>query len=608
MSTSFPCQLGRHERHGRRGHDVHGTGELLRCRLEQLDIRTDHLRGRGLHEHPTDEGIYRMQAELEAGHDAEVAASTADRPEQVRFVVGISPADRAVGRDDVGGDKAIDGESAAPHEASDAATGDETAEADRTRVAETQSETVGARRRRELDRGGAGLSPAGAGRRVDVDATAVVQVEDDPAVGATVSHHAVATATDRELDAAVEGVGDDAGDAIVVLHTDDGLRPPRDPAIELRARRLVASVAGQDDLSCLMKVLDRCHWLPSHRYPRPRRTALVSPTCTSNEHNGYRPTAPTDRRGRETSRSAATCSERALAREAVDDIAHPRRPEPLGERRRTSVARVLPRLTRSRTALGRCALEQHLDPALVVDERIEETQRLFRREPRAELTKRFSEARSGLLPRRRRRTGRLGSFAAGRTGRRAGPGAATGCVLTWIPLARLPSRLLFALRRSRCTGLRDPFLRLRHTEEPVDHLDVELGVAIARIDPKRVLVRLARLLELAHAEERVPALVVRDRAHARDALADADRVLVERRGMLTEDVQGVARVHVQLRQIGPLLQESAIAIERAGRIAGDIEAIGLAHGRPPARARDHPVEEERRKGARGERGDRPAAP
>jgi hypothetical protein len=43
-----------------------------------------------------------VQPVAEPGHDAEVAAAAADRPEQVRLVVGVDDADAAVGRHDLG--------------------------------------------------------------------------------------------------------------------------------------------------------------------------------------------------------------------------------------------------------------------------------------------------------------------------------------------------------------------------------------------------------------------------------------------------------------------------------------------------------------------------
>ena len=62
-----------------------------------------------------------VQAELELGDDAEVAAATAQRPEQIGVLVGRRAQYLAVGGDDLGGLQAVDGEAVAAHQAADAA-------------------------------------------------------------------------------------------------------------------------------------------------------------------------------------------------------------------------------------------------------------------------------------------------------------------------------------------------------------------------------------------------------------------------------------------------------------------------------------------------------
>ena len=77
-----------HERHRRRGHHVGDRRQLVRRGLRLGDEGGDHVRRRRQHEHPADDRADRVQAELEPGGDAEVAAAAADRPEQVRMGLG----------------------------------------------------------------------------------------------------------------------------------------------------------------------------------------------------------------------------------------------------------------------------------------------------------------------------------------------------------------------------------------------------------------------------------------------------------------------------------------------------------------------------------------
>jgi hypothetical protein len=49
-----------------------------------------------------------VQAQLERGHDAEVAAAAAQRPIEVDVLVGARTDAAAVGEDDLGGDEIVD--------------------------------------------------------------------------------------------------------------------------------------------------------------------------------------------------------------------------------------------------------------------------------------------------------------------------------------------------------------------------------------------------------------------------------------------------------------------------------------------------------------------
>jgi hypothetical protein len=123
-----------------------------------------------------------MEAHLERGRDAEVAAAAAQRPEEVGVLVGARGDDRAVGRDDLGPEQAVGREAMLarepPHTAAERVAGD----ADGRRRAGEGREA--ARRGRSDD--GAPLRARADARdppiRVDEDRRHRRRVHDDPAI------------------------------------------------------------------------------------------------------------------------------------------------------------------------------------------------------------------------------------------------------------------------------------------------------------------------------------------------------------------------------------------------------------------------------------------
>ena len=78
-----------HERHRRAGHDVGDRRELLGSGLGRRDEARDRVGGGRQEEHPAVRVAEFVEPVLEAGHDADVAAAAADRPEQVGLVRGV---------------------------------------------------------------------------------------------------------------------------------------------------------------------------------------------------------------------------------------------------------------------------------------------------------------------------------------------------------------------------------------------------------------------------------------------------------------------------------------------------------------------------------------
>ena len=128
--------LGRHERQRRRRHHVGDHRQLLGSRLGQGDEFRDHPGAGRQQQHAANDRGDRVQPVLEAGGHPEVAATAADRPEQVRVVVGVGPQQLAVGGDEVGGQQVVDGQAVLADQVADAAAEGDPADADRAGVAE----------------------------------------------------------------------------------------------------------------------------------------------------------------------------------------------------------------------------------------------------------------------------------------------------------------------------------------------------------------------------------------------------------------------------------------------------------------------------------------
>ena len=83
-------RFDRQERHRRRHHQVGDGGQLFRRGIRGGDEPGDHLGRRRQDQHAAHDLVERVQPELEARGDAEVAAAAADGPEQVGVRVSAS--------------------------------------------------------------------------------------------------------------------------------------------------------------------------------------------------------------------------------------------------------------------------------------------------------------------------------------------------------------------------------------------------------------------------------------------------------------------------------------------------------------------------------------
>lgn len=190
--------LRRDEGQRRAGHDVDDRGQLVRRRLRRGQEPGDR-RGRGgEQQHPADDAVQRVQPELHPGDHAEVPAAAAQRPEQVRVLLGVRAHHPAVREHDVRREQVVDGQPVRAGQVADAAAERDPRDADRAGVPEPHGEPVRGRRGGDGPGGEAGLHPRGAGAGVHVEHREVAQVDDEPVVHRAVAGAAVPAAAHRE--------------------------------------------------------------------------------------------------------------------------------------------------------------------------------------------------------------------------------------------------------------------------------------------------------------------------------------------------------------------------------------------------------------------------
>ena len=234
------------------------VAQLLGRRVGGRDEAGDRVGRRRQEQHSAVGVAELVEVVLEAGHDADIAAAAADRPEEVGLRARVDAAELAVGRDDVRGDDRVDREAVLPGQVADPAAGRDPADPDGAGVAEPDGQAVGVGGGRDVGRGRAGLSPGRPRGRVDVDLLHLAEVDHQSAVGRRVAGAAVAAAPDGELEAGFAGDVDDRGDVLRVRDPDDGRWVEIVVVVEDPAGLVVALVVGRDDATrdAVAKVLE----------------------------------------------------------------------------------------------------------------------------------------------------------------------------------------------------------------------------------------------------------------------------------------------------------------------------------------------------------------
>jgi hypothetical protein len=186
----------------RRRERIRGVGRPVTVEAEQIarGVRRQEQRA------GVDLGADRVQRQLERRHDPEVAAASAEPPEQLRILGRTRVHEPAVGGDDVGADEVVCGKSVLPHEPADPAAEREPCHAG------GRDEPAG-RREPELLRLVVDVTPDGAGAdvgdacsRVDADVPHRAEVDHHSAVGRREAGDTVTAASyrDREVVGASE--------------------------------------------------------------------------------------------------------------------------------------------------------------------------------------------------------------------------------------------------------------------------------------------------------------------------------------------------------------------------------------------------------------------
>jgi hypothetical protein len=149
---------------------------------------------------------------FEGCDDSEIAASTAQAPEEVRVLRGAGGQEATVGRDHIGRDEIVDGQAVLAGEPAEAAPEGEPGDARIGDRAAGGGEPKGLRLVVELDPLSARLSPGRAGRGIDTDGFHRGEIDHEASVADRVAREAVAPPAHGHLQPMVPSEGHGADD------------------------------------------------------------------------------------------------------------------------------------------------------------------------------------------------------------------------------------------------------------------------------------------------------------------------------------------------------------------------------------------------------------
>src|SRR5581483_6823666 len=162
-----------------------------------------------------------VQALLELGGDAEVAAAAAERPEQILVLALARAQHGAVGGHHLGGEEVVDAEAGAAGQIADAAAEGEAADAGRRDDAAGRGQAMRVGGVVEDAPGATATRPRGARPGVDLHVLEQREVDHGATIIGAETRGAVATAADRDVAAGFAGKAEGRDDVIAVHGADD---------------------------------------------------------------------------------------------------------------------------------------------------------------------------------------------------------------------------------------------------------------------------------------------------------------------------------------------------------------------------------------------------
>ena len=190
-----------------------------------------------------------MEAVFELGHDPEVAAASAERPEQLRIAVLAGDDDGPIGRHDLRPNEVVAGQPGRTHEKADAAGQGQATDPGVDERPAGGRKVVRNRGPIEVLPQSPARCPRPPSRGVDLDRAHLTQVDHQGAVGHRMSGNAMAAPTHGDGQAGSTRGTDRADDVLRrPAHHDRG-RMMIDRPVECAPRRVVSGSVGHDDPS-----------------------------------------------------------------------------------------------------------------------------------------------------------------------------------------------------------------------------------------------------------------------------------------------------------------------------------------------------------------------
>ena len=240
-----------HELLGRAGQVEQPAADLIRRRGDEVAVGASQLGTLAWRpdQQCRAEVRQRVQAESQLRGDAEVAAAAVQRPEELGVLVLGGAHGAAVDGEQLDREQVVAGQAELALDPARTTAQGEAGDARRRDAPAGGGEAVGLASRVEVAPGGTTLHGGRASRRIDRDGVHPAQVDRQAAVGEASAGDAVATAADRDLEAALEHESKGRRHVLGIPALGDRGRALGDHRVEDRTGLLVTAVAVGEDLT-----------------------------------------------------------------------------------------------------------------------------------------------------------------------------------------------------------------------------------------------------------------------------------------------------------------------------------------------------------------------